>query len=229
MVHEQLPLRFTWRQGISFANYFSASNEESVHALKQAAGGEGERSLFLWGSAGSGKSHLLQAACQVAADARRSVVYLPLAELVNYSCEVFEGLEQMALVCIDDLQYMAGRDDWEEALFHLYNRMRDAGSTLLVTATSSPAALAVQLPDLQSRLTWGPVFQLRELDDTQKIAALRLRATGRGFDLPEEVAQYLLRRSPRDMVSLFALLDRLDEASLVQQRRLTIPFVRGLI
>ena len=229
MVHEQIPLRFTWREGVSFENYLLAGNEESVHALKQAATGGEEQFLFLWGSAGSGKSHLLQAACQATADAQRTVAYLPLAELVNYSCEVFEGLEQMSLVCIDDLQCIAGRADWEEALFHLYNRMRDAGSTLLVTATSSPAALAVQLPDLQSRLTWGPVFQLQELDDAEKIAALRLRAMGRGFDLPDEVAQYLIRRSPRDMDSLFALLDRLDEASLVQQRKLTIPFVRDLI
>lgn len=229
MVHEQIPLRFTWREGISFANYFSAGNEESVHALKQAAAGGDEQFLFLWGSAGSGKSHLLQAACQAAADAQRTVAYLPLAELTNYSSEVFEGLEQMSLVCVDDLQCIAGRDDWEEALFHLYNRMRDVGSTLLVTATSSPAALAVQLPDLQSRLTWGPVFQLQELDDAGKIAALCLRARGRSFDLPDEVAQYLIRRSPRDMDSLFVLLDRLDEASLVQQRKLTIPFVRGLI
>ncbi len=228
MVHEQIPLRFTWQEGLSFTNYFSAGNKESVHALKQAACGN-EQFLFLWGNTGLGKSHLLQAACQAIADDQQTVAYLPLAELVNYSCEVFEGLEQMSLVCIDDLQCIAGHDDWEEALFHLYNRMRDAGSTLLVTATSSPAALAIQLPDLQSRLAWGPVFQLQELDDIEKISALRLRAMGRGFDLPDEVAQYLIRRSPRDMSSLFALLDRLDEASLVQQRKLTIPFVRGLI
>ena len=107
--------------------------------------------------------------------------------------------------------------------------MRDAGGALIAAADVAPAALNAALPDLQSRLIWGPVLQLAELDDAGKIAALQLRAKGRGFALPDDVAQFLMRRSVRDMTSLFVLLDRLDEASLVHQRKLTIPFVRGLI
>jgi DnaA family protein len=229
MVKEQLPLRFSWRDGISLDNYFAADNAGLVHALRLAATGDGEQFLYLWGGAATGKSHLLQAACQQAAEQHQSVAYLPLEELVTLSSEIFDGLEQLSLVCIDDLQVIAGKADWEEALFHLYNRMRDAGSTLLVAASVSPAALPLGLADLRSRLSWGPVFHIQELDDADKIAALQLRATGRGFDLPDEVAQFLIRRSPRDMSSLFALLDRLDLASLAQQRKLTIPFVRNLV
>jgi DnaA family protein len=229
MVKEQIPLRFSWRGGMSLDNYFAADNAGLVHVLRQAVMGEGEQFLYLWGGVATGKSHLLQAACQLAAENQRAVAYLPLEELVSLSSEIFDGLEQLALVCIDDLQLIAGKADWEEALFHLYNRMRDAGSTLLVAADVSPAALPVALADLRSRLTWGPVFQINELDDADKIAALQLRATGRGFGLPDEVAQFLIRRSPRDMSSLFDLLDRLDEASLAQQRKLTIPFVRNLV
>ena len=239
MVTEQIPLRFGWRDGLSFGNYFSGSslegcsqsNAEAVHHVQRAAAGEAgaEHFLFLWGAASVGKSHLLQAACQHAAENQRTVAYLPMVELIDLSAEIFEGLEQMSLICLDDVQLIAGKAEWEEALFHFYNRMRDAGGSLLVMANAAPAALAVVLPDLQSRLSWGPVLQLNELDDAGKISALQLRAKGRGFELSDEVAQFLMRRSTRDMASLFLLLDRLDEASLVQQRKLTIPFVRNLI
>jgi DnaA family protein len=239
VVTEQIPLRFGWRDGLSFNNYFvgdpvtsiTAANAEAVHYVRRAAEGDAsaEQFLYLWGAASVGKSHLLQAACQHAAENQRTVAYLPMAELIDLSVEIFDGLEQMSLVCLDDVQLIAGKPEWEEALFHFYNRMRDAGGALLVTANVAPSALAVALPDLQSRLSWGPVVQLNELDDADKIAALQLRAEGRGFELPDEVAQFLMRRSARDMASLFVLLDRLDEASLIQQRKLTIPFVRDLI
>lgn len=259
MVTEQIPLRFGWRDGLSFENYFITgscennaegsftnnaggsltsnaegslkNNAEAVHHLRRAAARDvgAEQFLFVWGNASVGKSHLLQAACQQAAEEQRAVAYLPMMELIDLPAEIFDGLEQLSLVCIDDVQLIAGKAEWEEALFHFYNRMRDAGSTLLVTANVAPSALKVKLPDLQSRLCWGPVLQLNELDDAGKIAALQLRAEGRGFELSDEVAQFLIRRSARDMASLFALLDRLDEASLVQQRKLTIPFVRNLL
>ena len=239
MVTEQIPLRFGWRDGLSFNNFFvenvaasnAASNAEAMHHVQRTATGEvgAEQFLFLWGAAGVGKSHLLQAACQQAAESQRAVAYLPMTELLDLSPGIFEGLEQMSLVCLDDAQLITGKPEWDEALFHFYNRMRDAGGSLLVMADVAPSALAVTLPDLRSRLLWGPVLQLAELDDAGKISALQLRANGRGFELPDDVAQFLIRRSARDMPSLFALLDRLDEASLVQQRKLTIPFVRNLI
>lgn len=231
MVTEQIPLRFGWRDGRSFENYFAGENAEAVHHVQRVAAGdpEAEQFLLLWGGVNAGKSHLLQAACQSAAEHQRTVAYLPLTELVALSPEIFEGLEQMSLVCVDDVHVIAARAEWEEALFHFYNRVREAGGSLLVTADVAPSALALQLPDLQSRLCWGPVLQLAGLDDAGKMGALQLRARRRGFELSDEVAQFLMRRSSRDMASLFALLDRLDEASLVQQRKLTIPFVRNLI
>jgi DnaA family protein len=172
---------------------------------------------------------LLQAACQQAADLKLSVAYLPLLEIGELNAEMFTGLEQLSLVCIDDVQALAGDAQCEEALFHLYNRMREAGSRLLIAGDVAPSALPIVLADLQSRLSWGPVFHLQDLNDENKISALQLRARTRGFELTEEVGQFLIRRSARDMTSLFALLDRLDEASLAQHRKLTIPFVRDLI
>ena len=235
MVTEQIPLHFAWRDGFSFENYFAGgslkSNAEAVYHLHQLASENtgDEQFLFLWGFAHAGKSHLLQAACQQAADSGLSVAYLPLTEIGDLHPEMFTGLEQLSLVCVDDVQVLAGNKQCEEALFHLYNRIRDAGNKMIVAGDVAPKALSMSLGDLQSRLSWGPVFHLQELNDANKIAALQLRASARGFELTEEIGLFLIRRSARDMVSLFALLDRLDDASLAQHRKLTIPFVRGLI
>ncbi len=221
----QLPLGIGLKDTATFDNFYPAGNELLLQALQQG----NDAMLYLWGPAGSGKSHLLQALCHATAATGHSPVYLPLQELVSLSPDLLEGLEQQALIAVDDVQAVAGLSQWEEGLFHLYNRVRDSGHRLVVSATRAPAGLALALPDLASRLGWGPVFQLSALTDTDKRLALQLRAHRRGLEIGDEVAGYLLRRCPRDMDSLFNLLNRLDQASLAAQRRLTIPFVRQLL
>lgn len=215
------------RESATFANYVAGSNAQVVTALQQACSGGSERFIYLWGGEGTGKSHLLQAACHAAA--ADGSVYLPLNE-PGLAPEMLEGLEQMALVAVDNLEAIAGRRDWETALFHLYNRIRDQGLGVLLLAASQPlAALAITLPDLRSRLAWGLVFQLHTPSDDEKLAALQQRAHLRGFELSEEVGRYLLRHYQRDMGALFELLELLDQRSLALQRRLTIPFVKEVI
>ena len=223
--HPQLPLGIGLKDAATFDNFYPAGNELLLQALQQG----NDTMLYIWGPAGSGKSHLLQALCHATAANGHSPVYLPLQELVSLSATLLEGLEQQALIAVDDIQTVAGLSHWEEGLFHLYNRVRDSGHRLVVSATAAPAGLALTLPDLVSRLGWGPVFQLAVLTDFDKRAALQLRAHRRGLEMGDEVAEYLLRRCPRDMDSLFNLLNRLDQASLAAQRRLTIPFVRQLL
>lgn len=220
-----MTLRVGLRDSATFANFLAGDNAAALHLLQQG----GEPFVYLWGGQGSGRTHLLQAACHAESAHGGSPAYLPLAALARAGTAVLDGLEQMSLVCLDDLQAVAGQGAWEEGLFHLYNRVRDAGGRLLAAADAGPAVLGVQLADLRSRLSWGPVFQLQSLDDAGKLAALQLRARARGMELGAEVGAYLLRRCPRDMHALFELLERLDQASLAAQRRLTIPFVRELI
>ncbi len=222
---QQLPLRIGLRDSATFANFFPGSNAAAEYTLQQ----QDESFIYLWGGNGSGKSHLLQAACHAVSEHGGSAAYLPMRELSAMPPQLLEGMEQMALVCIDDLESVAGNTAWEQALFHLYNRVRDGGRRLVVAGQASPSALGLSLPDLISRLSWGPVYQLQALEDTEKADALRLRASQRGMEMPVEVANYLLNHAPRDMHALFALLDELDEVSLAAQRKLTIPFVRGLV
>jgi DnaA family protein len=229
MKHPQLPLGLTLKESACFASYFPGQNQEAVNSLRASAEGVGETLVYLAGPAGVGKTHLLQAACQQAADAGRTVAYLPLRHLPGLSPAVFEGLERLDLVCLDDVDAVAARADWERGLFDLFNRLRECGGTLLVTAGKRPDKSGIQLADLVSRLCWGVTYVLKPLDEETLFAAVTYRARARGLELPEDTARFLLRRFPRDLPSLCELLDRLDQASLVARRRLTIPFVKAAL
>ena len=223
----QLPLGLKLRDGATFANFLAGPNAAAVDAVRGCADGDGERFVYLAGPAGAGKSHLLQAACRLAGEAGGACAYLPLAEVP--APEALEGLEVLDLVCLDDFQVVAGRRPWEEAVFHFFNRWWEGRGRLVVAAQGRPAELGLGLADLRSRMEWGLGCGLRVLDDGSKIEALRLRARARGLDLPDEVGRYLLRRLPRDLGALFDVLDRLDDASLVAQRRLTVPFIKEVL
>lgn len=225
----QLPLGLALKDSATFANFIPGPQSEVLQALQESARGGGEPFIYLAGAAGTGKTHLLQAACHAAAQQSHAVAYLPLQQVAEFGTEMLDGLEQMRLVCLDDLQIVAGRADWEQAFFNLFNRLRDSGGRLIVAAAPKPAQLGLALPDLTSRLGWGVTYVLQALDDADKLSALRLRAQARGFELPDEVGNYLLARLPRDMHALFAVLDQLDYASLAAQRRLTVPFIKSIL
>lgn len=225
----QLPLGVRLRDDATFANYYPGANAAAlgyVERLCEADAGWTESLIYLWGGEGVGRSHLLQAACLRFEQRGESAVYLPLAEVVEYGPALLDNLEQCELVCLDDLDAVAGRSDWEEALFHLFNRLRDSGRRLLLAASTSPRELPVQLADLQSRLTLALVFQLQSLSDEDKLRALQLRASRRGLHLSDDVGRFILTRGERSMSALFDLLERLDQASLQAQRKLTIPFLK---
>ena len=230
----QLALNLRLRDASSFENYLVARNREAVERLQRAVQGLGSAPqapaswLYLWGEPGTGKTHLLEAACRAAQERGQSPLYVPLAEKADFTTALLEDIEQVPLVCVDDVDAIAGDATWEAALFALYERLRAHGGMLVLAARSSPAAIGLGLADLATRLAAGLVYQLQPLTDAEKIAALRLRAQRRGLEMTEEVANYLLTRFPRDTPSLFALLDKLDTATLAAQRRLTIPFLRSL-
>lgn len=229
----QLSLDVSLVDDATFNNFFTtpaSANHQVVNVLRSQLLNLDETSVFIWGNADVGCSHLLKAACHAAHAASMSAVYLPLTELQNYApAELLNALEYQDLICIDDVQLVFGVEDWEQQLFHLYNRVKDQGGCLLFAASEGPLNDAIQLADLRSRLNWGLVFQVVSLSDEEKIAALMLRATKRGMDMGLDVGQFILSRYSRDLTRLFQLLDRLDKTSLVEQRRLTIPFVKEVL
>jgi len=219
-----LPLRLA--DHAVFDSFLPNGNEELLAQLAAIAADPNESGCWLWGGAAAGKTHLLQAVCERAGD--RSV-YVPLAILADAGPGLIDGLDSRDVVCIDDIQTIAGNEAWEGALFTLYNELIAAGARLVVAATTAPRECPFELPDLASRMSHLPTYLVQMLADTDRAEALQLRASHRGLDLPDETASYLLSRSRRDMTSLYEVLDNLDEAALRAQRKLTVPFVREVL
>lgn len=225
----QLPLGVRLRTSATFATFHAGDNAALVALLEARAARPGLPPLWLWSLPGAGRTHLLQAACARATELGRAAAYLPLG--VDWLApEMLAGLEQLALVCLDDLDRVVGDAAWERALFVLHNELAERGGAFVVAARDVPAALPFTLPDLRSRCEAGVVWQVRALAADALPHALVARAGMLGLELPDEALQYLLRRLPRDYGALCEVLDRLDAAALAQQqRRLTVPFVRSAL
>lgn len=223
----QLPLALRYPPDQRFETWLGAP--AALAQLQALAVGERHDALYLQGGNGSGKTHLLLAACAAADAAGRSASYLSLARVRGHARDALQGIEQAALVALDDLDALAGEREDEIALFDLHNRVRDAGAALVYAARNVPAALPLVLPDLRSRLAQCTLVALRTLDDDGRADVLRQRATSRGLLFDEAALDWLLKRCSRDLSDLSALFEQLDRASLAAQRRLTVPFLRQVL
>jgi DnaA-homolog protein len=228
---EQLPLGVRWRDQSVFDSFFAGPNPLVVEELRGLYGRKQAQHtvLWIWGAEATGKSHLLQAVCAETGAAGGRAAYFPLGVESLGAPAALHGCEQLDVVCIDDLQVAAGDAGWERAIFNLYLGLNEHQRHLVLAATSPPAALSWKLADLRSRLSAALILRLKPLSEAEHIAALRMRAAIRGLEIPEETAGFLLRRYPRDLRSLCALLDTLDNAALAAQRRLTVPFIKQVI
>jgi DnaA family protein len=222
----QLPLGVQLGVSLRFETFAVGRNGGAVESLRRLAQGASQVPVWIYGPAGSGKSHLLQAACAAAGSAGRATAYLPLGQMPRGDSGVLEGFEQLDLVAIDDVDAVAGEGGWESALFTLFNGLAERRGRLALAAVRAPASTAIRLPDLASRLAASEVHRLEPLAESEQADALRRRAERRGLELPDETLGFLTRRAPRDFATLCRMLDALDAESLAAQRRLTIPFVR---
>jgi len=226
----QFPLPLAMSRGRRFGTFeVTPDNAELVHAVRRIAADPTPERVLIVGDVGSGKSHLLEAASEAASARGDTVEFVPMRAWCSQRVDAVRGLGRSGLACIDDIDAVAGDRGWEEALLALVETSASRQSRMLVSAGASPSNIPFALADLQSRLSAATVYRLRELDDESRARALRRHASGRGIDIPDDVVGYVLTRYRRDMPSLVALLDRFDYHSMAHQRRLTVPFVRGLI
>ncbi len=217
----QLTLAVKPNDDSCFENFFvSQQNQQLVNRLNSIR--DTKELVYLWGAPQAGKSHLLQS---VAAGSAESF-YLTLQDHKAIHWRLLEGLHELSVVCLDDVQLIAGDRDWETAIFDLYNRIRESGSSLIIASNVAPSILPVELRDLQSRLQSMLVYHLANLNDDEKKSALQLRASQRGFELNDSVASYIMTRAGRSFDDLMKVLDALDDKTLETQRRLSIPLVR---
>ncbi len=221
---QQLTLGLELSDEATFSNFYVGNNAILVKHLINFSNNQGERLVFLCGPSGSGKSHLLQACCHHCE--AHQCIYLDLAQPALRP-EVFANMEYLSLICIDNIDAVLGDIQWEISLFNFYNRCRELGARLLLSALYPPIALNCQLPDLASRLRSFLVFNIQNLNDEHKLAALQMRASRRGLELSDEAGNFLLHHYPRKMNELFCALEVLDKEAMISKHRITIPFIKS--
>jgi DnaA family protein len=205
----------------SLANFVAGRNAAALACVRELVGAApAERFVYLWGTPGSGRTHLLRAAAASAREAGLASACLDAAQSPT------DATPASGLAAVDDVERLDAAG--QIALFDLYNRMRAEGGRLLVAGDRAPRDLALR-EDLRTRLAACVAFELHPLSDDEKAAALRAEAAGRGLRLDDGVVAYLLTHVARDMTTLMAVLDALDRASLERQRALTVPFVRETV
>jgi len=222
----QIPLELKLPVRAELEDFIARNSDEITTAAKQVVDSSRHEFLYIWSAQRSGKTHLLSALCSMAEKSEQTVIYLPMQQANDLSPEIFEGLETADIICIDDIDMIAGNPDWEQALFNLYNRLRDSHRKLVVTSHASPASIPISLPDLKSRLAWGITLGIASLSDSDKKHILQLRAKNIGMELSDEAVSYLLNHFSRDLASLIKILEKLENASLIEKRKVTIPFLK---
>jgi len=226
---EQLPLQFDYRPDYTFGSFFSGGNAEIVAHLQQAVFHKEAQQIYLWGESGLGKSHLLQACCQYAHAQHKTAFYFQLQADTLPDVSLLDGLEEVQLVCLDNIGQLAGNPLWEHAFFNFYNRHRASEHGLILSAAKSPQKLNFKLPDLQTRLGWGLTLKLKALSDNDKISVLNCKAQQLGFAISPQIGNYLLTHYSRDLTALLQLLDKIDVAMLIAKRKLTLPFLKRIL
>ena len=184
-------------------NFICSHNAEALHSLKMAlTGDQTARFIYLWGTTGSGKSHLLQA------------------------CNHMASKHDLPLSTVDDVHLLDDKAQIE--LFNYFNALRASGGFLICSGNAAPSQMGLR-DDLATRLAWGLVYQLYPLSDEEKAQALKQHATARGMRLPDEVVDYCLRYLRRDLPTLMAILDALDLWSLTEKKPVTVPMLKKLL
>ncbi len=224
---EQVNLPFGLRERCALDAFYAGPNTELMELVRRFAAGRESGVLFLHGPTGCGKSHLLQGAARTALEGGRLGAYVALAESGVRSGLVAQ-LNPSGLLCLDGVEAIAGNPAFEAAILELYERVQQGSGAILAAATVAPGGISGLLPDLVSRLSSRYVYRIAALDDRHRADALGWAARRRGIELSAGVVEWLLRRVPRESGALFRLLDEIDAASLTENRRVTIPFLRSL-
>ncbi|MCP4981244.1 MAG: DnaA regulatory inactivator Hda [Gammaproteobacteria bacterium] len=226
---KQIALPLSLDRQFSFDNFISDQAALVVSSIEALIQGTGETQIGLWGSAGSGKTHLLNASADFA---RKNDVVLQIydaTQLRQCDASEFEGFNQCDVLAIDNLDAIAGDQQWEARFYQVINQCREGDLRFLFALTDKPDDLVTRLDDFRSRLQWGLMLQLPSSSETEIAEILRKRAHLIGIDLSDEVLAYLLTHHARNLGTQMGILRHLDGASLSQQRRVTIPLIKQVL
>ena len=222
-------LTFPWNKvnKSSLEGFFIS--EENSHLLSLLKDSDFLDDLFIYGTKESGKTFLLQAMCNSYSSISKSSLYIPLKKVMNYGIEIFESLENIDLICIDGIEEVISKIEWEKAIFNLINKALISESRLILTSSKDLKSLNFLLPDLESRIRKIQSYELYPINDKDILDALKYISKLTSINLGDKEARYLVTYSQRNISNLVHILESLDQLSMEMKRKITIPLIKEVI
>ena len=222
-------LTFTWnkvKKSSLEGFYTSQENSHIVSLLKDRSFLD---DLFIYGTKESGKTFLLQAMCNSYSFVDKSSLYIPLKKVMNYGIEIFDSLENIDLICVDGIEEVISKIEWEKAIFNLINKALISESRLIITSSKDLKSLNFLLPDLESRIRKIQSYELYPINDKDIFDALKYISKLTSINLGDKEAKYLVTYSQRNISNLVHILESLDQLSMEMKRKITIPLIKEVI
>ena len=224
----QLIFPFQINQKASFENFFcSPDNAELITRLNDLVVNKNADELIINGAAGSGKSFLMQAICNELSSSGKQFAFMPMSKAINMGVEIFQNLASLDAVCIDDLELILSKGEWEIALFNLINECQQSGCSMILSLGGNQSLEEIaQLPDLLSRIKRMEFMKLQAVQDEFLNQALDFVSQQLDINLEKTELEFLLKHQTREFSFLVDNLITLDKQAASLKRKITIPLIK---
>ena len=224
----QLIFPFQVNQKASFKSFFcSPDNIGLMSRLADLVASKNADELIINGAERSGKSFLMQAICNELSSSGKQFVFIPMNKAINMGVEIFQNLASLDAVCIDDLQLILSREEWETALFNLINECQQSNCSLILSFGGNQSLEDItQLPDLLSRIKRMEFMKLQAVQDEFLNQALDFVSQQLDINLEKAELEFLLKHQTREFSILVDNLISLDKQAASLKRKITIPLIK---
>ena len=223
----QLALQIQINERASLNNFFvSKNNIKTIQILKNilTSSNKGTQ-LFIDDLGSNGKSYLLQALCNDFSNSNNSSIYIPIQKAIKLDPSILEGVSQLNLICIDDVDQINKRE-WEIALFNLINECYEKECFLLLAGRINKLEV---IPDLVSRIKKMETLRLEPINDDELFEATLAISKNLNIEISDKNMNYLINNSKRDIKTIFRILSQLEKVSLERKKSIGLNLIKEVI
>ena len=224
----QLALQIQINERASLKNFFvSKNNNKTIQILKNILhGSDNEFQIFIDDLGSNGKSYLLQAICNDFSYSDNSSIYIPMLEAINLDPSILEGVSELNLICIDDVDLINKRSEWEIALFNLINECYEKECLLFLAGNINKLEA---IPDLVSRIKKMKIIRLNAINDDELLEATQVISNNLNIKISDKNMNYLINNSKRDIKTIFRTLTKLERESLERKKSIGLNLIKEVI
>ncbi len=224
----QLALQIQINERASLKNFFvSKNNNKTIQILKNILLNLNNGvQIFIDDLGNNGKTYLLQAICNDFSESNNSSIYIPMKEAINLDPSILEGVSELNLICIDDVDLINNRREWEIALFNLINECYEKECFLLLSGSINKLEA---IPDLVSRIKKMETLRLEAINDDELLEATQAISKNLNIEISDKNMNYLINNSKRDIKTIFRTLSQLERESLERKKSIGLNLIKEVI